>query len=132
MGQETSEVRTTTHVKSVLIFDRNVQEGATIRNSLEGCRYDVSLWTRLEDAREAFLARLYDLVVISTNLGKDLDIFLNELRPRRMPPKVILIVDEDEGDAAARCFLKFVAVVNRPVSLAEMADLAEHLIGPSH
>ncbi len=116
--------------KAVLIADADFREGAFIRNSLESCGYDVSLWLDAVDALDRFRLRPFDLVVLSTNLGpKQLELLLEELRPKRNPPKVILIADEDEGDAAGRCFLKFLAVVNRPFQLSEVADIVEHLIG---
>ena len=118
------------HYKSVLIADADFREGGMIRNSLQGCGYDVSVWFEASDARERFRARPFDVVVVSTNLGKDMDALLEDLRPKRIPPKVVIIADEDEGDAAARCFLRFVAVVNRPFQVAEVADIVEHLIGP--
>lgn len=116
--------------KAILIADGDVQEGARIRNSLEACGYDVSVWTQVADARERLRAKTFLLVVVSTNLGKAMDDFLADLRPMKIPPKVVLIADEDEGDAAARCFLRTVIVVNRPFQLLELAEMVEHLIGP--
>ena len=118
------------HVKSVLIADADFREGGMIRNSLEACGYDVSVGIEVADARDRFRARPFDVVVISTNLGKGMDALLEDLRPKRIPPKVVIIADEDEGDAAARCFLRFVAVVNRPFQVGEVSDIVEHLIGP--
>jgi hypothetical protein len=54
---------------------------------------------------------------------------LEDLRPRKVPPKVVLIADEDQGDAAARCFLRTVILVNRPFKYGEVADIVEHLVG---
>ena len=117
--------------KSVLIVDRDFREGAQIRNSLEACGYDVSVWTDPTEARERLRIRGYDVVVISTNLDKMMDSIIEDLRPKKVPPKVILIADEDEGDAASRCFLRTVVVVNRPFKVGEVADIVEHLIGPA-
>ena len=116
--------------KSVLVANADFREGSLIRNSLEGCGYEVSVWIDPADARERFRIRSFDVVIVSTNLGKGMDGLLEDLRPKRIPPKVVIIADEDEGDAAARCFLRFVAVVNRPFQVAEVADIVEHLIGP--
>ena len=116
--------------KAILIANTNYRECAGIRNSLEGCGYDVSGWTDVADARERLKARNFDVVAFSTNLGgKGMDALLEDLRARKVPPKVILIADEDEGDAAARCFLRTVVVVNRPFKIGEVADIVEHLIG---
>lgn len=115
--------------KSILIADSDFREGSAIRNSLEACGYDVSVWTDAEDARERLRARLFEVVVVSTNLDKAMDQLLEDLRPKKVAPKVILIADEDEGDAAARCFLRTVVVVNRPFKVGEVADIVEHLIG---
>jgi DNA-binding response OmpR family regulator len=116
--------------KAILIANTNYREGAGIRNSLEGCGYDVSCWTDVVDARERLKVRNFDVVAFSTNLGgKGMDGLLEDLRARKVPPKVILIADEDEGDAAARCFLRTVVVVNRPFKIGEVADIVEHLIG---
>jgi DNA-binding response OmpR family regulator len=116
--------------KAILIANTNYRECAGIRNSLEGCGYDVSCWTDVADARERLKVRNFDVVAFSTNLGgKGMDGLLEDLRARKVPPKVILIADEDEGDAAARCFLRTVVVVNRPFKIGEVADIVEHLIG---
>ena len=116
--------------KAILIADADYVEGGMVRNSLEACGYDVSVWTSVDDARERFQARPFDLVILSPNLGQaKMDQLVEDLRPKRVPPKVILLADEDEGDAAARCFLRTVVVVNRPFKLLELADIVEHLIG---
>ena len=116
--------------KAILIANANYKEGGSIRNSLEGCGYDVSCWTDVVDARERLKVRNFDVVAFSTNLGgKGMDALLEDLRARKVPPKVILIADEDEGDAAARCFLRTVVVVNRPFKIGEVADIVEHLVG---
>jgi len=116
--------------KSILIANMNYKEGGSIRNSLEACGYEVSCWTDVADARDRLKVRNYDVVAFSTNLGpKGMDSLLEDLRARKLPPKVILIADEDEGDAAARCFLRTVVVVNRPFKIGEVADIVEHLIG---
>jgi DNA-binding response OmpR family regulator len=117
--------------KSVLIANRDFREGGMIRNSLEACGYDVSVWSDATDARDRLRLRSYDVVVVSTNLDKSMDGILEDLRPKKVPPKVILIADEDEGDAASRCFLRTVVVVNRPFKIGEVADIVEHLIGPA-
>jgi len=119
------------HGKSVLIVDRDFREGGMIRNSLEACGYDVSVWFEVTDARDRLRQRHYDVVVITTNLDKGMDSIIEDLRPKKVPPKVILIADEDEGDAASRCFLRTVVVVNRPFKVGEVADIVEHLIGPA-
>ena len=116
--------------KAILIANTNYKEGGSIRNSLEACGYEVSCWTDVADARDRLKVRNYDVVTFSTNLGgKGMDGLLEDLRARKVPPKVILIADEDEGDAAARCFLRTVVVVNRPFKVGEVADIVEHLIG---
>jgi DNA-binding response OmpR family regulator len=115
--------------KAILIANTNYREAGSIRNSLEGCGYEVSVWTDVTDARERLKVKNYDVVSFSTNLGKGADGLLEDLRARKVPPKVILIADEDEGDAAARCFLRTVVVVNRPFKIGEVADIVEHLIG---
>jgi DNA-binding response OmpR family regulator len=116
--------------KAILIADGNYKEGGLIRNSLEACGYDVSCWTDVADARDRLKVRNFDVVTFSTNIGnKAMDGLLEDLRARKVPPKVILIADEDEGDAAARCFLRTVVVVNRPFKVGEVADIVEHLIG---
>ena len=117
--------------KSVLIVDRDFREGGMIRNSLEACGYDVSVWFDTSDARDRLRLRHYDVVVVTTNLDKGMDSIIEDLRPKKVPPKVILIADEDEGDAASRCFLRTVVVVNRPFKVGEVADIVEHLIGPA-
>jgi DNA-binding response OmpR family regulator len=117
--------------KGILIVDGDFREGGSIRNSLEACGYDVSVWTNPADARDRLRVRHFDVVVVSTNLEKGMDAILEDLRPKKVPPKVILIADEDEGDAASRCFLRTVVVVNRPFKVGEMADIVEHLIGPA-
>jgi DNA-binding response OmpR family regulator len=119
------------HGKSVLIVDRDFREGGMMRNSLEACGYDVSVWFDVGDARDRLRQRSYDVVVITTNLDKGMDAIIEDLRPKKVPPKVILIADEDEGDAASRCFLRTVVVVNRPFKVGEVADIVEHLIGPA-
>ena len=116
--------------KAILIADGNYRAGGQIRNSLEACGYDVSCWTDAADARDRLKVRNFDVVAFSTNIGnKAMDGLLEDLRARKVPPKVILIADEDEGDAAARCFLRTVVVVNRPFKVGEVADIVEHLIG---
>lgn len=116
--------------KSILIANGSPKEGAQIRNSLEACGYDVSCWTDVADARDRLKVKNFDIVAFSTNVGsKNMDALLEDLRSRKLPPKVILIADEDEGDAAARCFLRTVVVVNRPFKVGEVADIVEHLIG---
>jgi DNA-binding response OmpR family regulator len=116
--------------KAILIADTDWREGAKIRNSLEGCGYDVSCWTEVADARERFKLRAFEVVCFSTNVGNQgMDDLLADLRARKVPPKVILIAGEDEGDAAARCVLRTVVVVNRPFKVGEVADNVEHLIG---
>ncbi len=117
--------------KAVLVTGKDFRETASIANSLEACGYDVSAWTDVADAREKLAARQFELVILSTNLGqKGMDDILGDLRAMRITPKVILIADEDEGDAASRCFLRVVAVVNRPFQLSEFADIVTQLIGP--
>lgn len=115
--------------KGILIIDADFKEAASVRNSLEACGYDVSCWVDATDARERLKVRNYEVVVFSTNLGKGMDSLLEDLRARKVPPKVILIAGEDEGDAAARCFLRTVILVNRPFKISEVADIVEHLIG---
>ena len=116
--------------KAILIANTNYKECSSIRNSLEGCGYEVSVWTDVADARDRLKVRNFEVVTFSTNLGpKGMDDLLGDLRARKVPPKVILIADEDEGDAAARCFLRTVVVVNRPFKIGEVADIVEHLIG---
>jgi DNA-binding response OmpR family regulator len=116
--------------KGILIADGDPKEAAMLRNSLEAVGYDVSCWLDAADARDRLKARNYDVVVFSTNLGdKGMDGLLEDLRPRKVPPKVVLIAGEDEGDAAARCFLRTVILVNRPFKVGEVADIVEHLIG---
>lgn len=116
--------------KAILIANSSFKESGQIRNSLEACGYDVSCWTDVADARERLKVRNFDVVTFSTNIGtKAMDGLLEDLRARKVPPKVILIADEDEGDAAARCFLRTVVVVNRPFKVGEVADIVEHLIG---
>src|SRR5579863_8009334 len=93
--------------KAILIANSSFKEGGAIRNSLEACGYEVSCWTDVADARDRLKMRNFDVVAFSTNLGgKGMDGLLEDLRARKVPPKVILIADEDEGDAAARCFLR--------------------------
>jgi DNA-binding response OmpR family regulator len=116
--------------KSILIANGSYKEGGQIQNSLEACGYDVSCWADVADARDRLKVRNFDVVTFSTNIGnKAMDGLLEDLRTRKVPPKVILIADEDEGDAAARCFLRTVVVVNRPFKVGEVADIVEHLIG---
>jgi len=116
--------------KAILIANGSYKEGSLIRNSLEACGYDVSCWTDVADARDRLKVRNFDVVTFSTNIGaKSMDALLEDLRTRKVPPKVILIADEDEGDAASRCFLRTVVVVNRPFKVGEVADIVEHLIG---
>lgn len=129
--KETLRTEAARRAKSVLIADKDFKEAASLRNSIEACGYDVSAWSDVNDAREKLAARPFDLVVIATNLGqKGMDDILGDLRAMRITPKVVLIADEDEGDAAARCFLRMVAVVNRPFKLLEVAGIVEQLIGP--
>ncbi len=117
--------------KGILIADSDPKEAALLRNSLEACGYDVSCWLDSNDARERLKARNYDVVIFSTNLGdQGMTTLLEDLRPRKVPPKVVLVAGEDEGDAAARCFLRTVILVNRPFKVGEVADIVEHLIGP--
>lgn len=117
--------------KGILIADADPKEAALLRNSLEACGYDVSCWLDSNDARERLKVRNYDVVVFSTNLGEQgMNTLLEDLRPRKVPPKVVLVAGEDEGDAAARCFLRTVILVNRPFKVGEVADIVEHLIGP--
>src|SRR5690349_1657191 len=81
--------------KSILIADGNYKEGALVRNSLEACGYDVSCWTDVADARDRLKVRNFDVVAFSTNIGnKSMDALLEDLRARKVPPKVILIADE--------------------------------------
>ncbi|HEX7897535.1 MAG TPA: response regulator [Planctomycetota bacterium] len=116
--------------KGILICDADPKEAATLRNSLDAAGYDVSCWIEPNDARDRLKARNYDVVIFSTNLSdKGMDSLLEDLRPRKVPPKVVLIAGEDEGDAAARCFLRTVILVNRPFKVGEVADIVEHLIG---
>ncbi len=117
-------------VKAILVANADFKETASIRNCVEACGYEVSAWSDVNDARERLATRPFDLVVLSTNLGKGLDSILQDLRSMRITPKVVLIADEDEGDAAARCFLRMVAVVNRPFKFLEFAGIVEHLVGP--
>jgi DNA-binding response OmpR family regulator len=129
-GGSGSQLPDSGSAKAILIADSNYKEGAQVRNSLEACGYDVSCWTDTADARERLKLRNYDVVAFSTNIGsKSMDSLLEDLRARKVPPKVILIADEDEGDAASRCFLRTVVVVNRPFKVGEVADIVEHLIG---
>lgn len=118
-----------TVAKTVLVYTSDWKEGGAIRNCLEACGYVATTWGSFEDATRALSSHPWTMVVISTNLGDNFDKFLKELRPMKQPPKVILIADEDEGDPSARCFLQFVAVLNRPFKFSDLADLAEHLIG---
>lgn len=118
--------------KSVLIVDADWKEGALIRNTIEGAGYAVSCWTEVADARDRLKVRNFEVVAFATNLGeKGMEELLGDLRSRKVPPKVILVADEDEGDAAARCFLRTVAVVNRPFKASEIADIVEQFIGPA-
>lgn len=117
------------HIKEILIADKDFRETASLRNTFEACGYEVSAWSDVADAREKLASRPFELLVLSTNLGKGLDEILSDLRAMRTPPKVLLIADEDEGDVASRCFLRMVAVINRPLNLIEVADIVEHLIG---
>ena len=116
--------------KGILIADAEPKEAAALRNSLEAAGYDVSAWLEAGDARDRLKTRSFDVVIFSTNLGeKGMDSLLEDLRPRKVPPKVVLIADEDQGDAAARCFLRTVILVNRPFKIGEVADIVEHLVG---
>ena len=116
--------------KSILVVDTDVKEALMLRNSIEACGYEVSCWLDVPDARERLKVRNYDVVIFSTNIGpKGMDGLLEDLRLRKVPPKVVLIAGEDEGDAAARCFLRTVILVNRPFKVGEVADIIEHLIG---
>ena len=116
--------------KSVLILDADFREGGAIRNSLEACGYDVSCWCDPADARNRLKVRNFDVVTFATNIGaQGMYSLLEDLRARKVPPKVILVADEDEGDAASRCFLRTVVVVNRPFKVGEVADIVEHLVG---
>ncbi len=126
---ESAETGSLSALKSVLIYDGDWTEGGKIRNCLEACGYETTVWNSFDDAKKSLSDRDWNMVVISTNLGADYDRILAELRPKKTPPKVIIIADEDEGDATARCFLQFVAVLNRPYKLGELADLTQHLIG---
>ncbi len=118
--------------KSVLIVDADWKEGALIRNTVEGAGYDVSCWTEVGDARDRLKVRNFEVVAFATNLGdKGMEELLGDLRSRKVPPKVILVAGEDEGDAAARCFLRTVAVVNRPFKATDIAEIVEHFIGPA-
>jgi DNA-binding response OmpR family regulator len=129
-GPSDSAPDPSTSSKAILIANTNYKECSSVRNSLEGAGYDVSCWTDVNDARERLKVRNFDVVTFSTNLGpKGMDDLLGDLRARKVPPKVILIADEDEGDAAARCFLRTVVVVNRPFKIGEVADIVEHLVG---
>jgi DNA-binding response OmpR family regulator len=129
--KDTLRTEVTRRIKAVLIADKDFKETAQIRNSLEGCGYDVSAWSDVGDAREKLAARPFELVVLATNLDqKGMDDILGDLRAMRITPKVVLIADEDEGDAAARCFLRMVAVINRPLKLIDVATIVEQLIGP--
>jgi DNA-binding NtrC family response regulator len=127
---EPRSLETSSSNKAILIVNGDYKEGGAIRNSLDACGYEVSCWTEVADARERLKIRSYEVVAFSTNVGsKGMDLLLEDLRVKKVPPKVILIADEDEGDAAARCFLRTVVVVNRPFKIGEVADIVEHLIG---
>ena len=116
--------------KGILIANADPKEAASVRNSLEAVGYDVSCWLDAVDARDRLKVRNYDVVVFSTNLGDPgMTALLEDLRPRKVPPKVVLIAGEDEGDAAARCFLRTVILVNRPFKIGDVADIVEHLVG---
>jgi len=129
-AKETARAEAPRRTKSVLVADKDYKETACLRNSIEACGYDVSAWSDVGDAREKLAIRPFELVVLATNLGqKGMDDILGDLRSMRITPKVVLIADEDEGDAAARCFLRMVAVVNRPFKLIEVAGIVEQLIG---
>jgi DNA-binding response OmpR family regulator len=129
--KDTLRTEVVRRAKSILVSDKDYKETSAIRNSLEACGYEVSAWSDVSDAREKLAARPFELVILSTNLGqKPMDDILGDLRSMRITPKVVLIADEDEGDAAARCFLRMVAVVNRPIKLIEVASIVEQLIGP--
>ena len=116
-------------VKSILIINANLEEGGMIRNSLEACGYEVSVWTSIEGARVRYRDRTFTLVALSTNLGEEaIGEMLKEFRSKR-PGKVIMIADENEGDVPVLAFLPMVVVVNRPFQLSEVADIVQHLIG---
>lgn len=116
--------------KAILIADTDPKETAALRNSLEAVGYDVSCWLDAADARDRLKVRSYEVVIFSTNLGdKGMESLLEDLRPRKVPPKVVLIADEDQGDAAGRTFLRTVILVNRPFKIGEVADIVEHLVG---
>ena len=120
---------TRSRVKSILIANGDMEEGGMIRNSLEACGYEVSVWTTVEDACERYREKVFTLVALSTNLGDDgIGLFLKEFKTKR-PGKIIMIADENESDVPALSFLPMVVVVNRPFQLSEVADIVQHLIG---
>lgn len=129
---ETGSPEGSSRTKSVLVVDSDYQETGAIRNSLEACGFDVSSWTHAQAARSRLATRSFDLLVLSTTLGKDaIHGFLEDLRSLRPGPKVILIMGEAERqeDEPGLSFLRCLVTINRPFQLIEVATTAETLLG---
>ena len=115
--------------KAVLVYGADWKECGSIRNCLEACGYVATAWSSVEDASKALTAHAWTMVVLFTRFDDDFDRFLKALRLMKQHPEVILIANEEDGDPSARGLPPSTAVLSRPYTLSDLAELAEHLIG---
>ena len=117
-----------TKLKTALILDADWKEGGAIRNCLESCGYVATAWTSTEDASGTLTSHPWGLVVLSTNISEGLEDFIKSLISMKPHPQIILIANEEDGDPSVLGLPDSTAVLNRPFSLGDVADLADHLI----
>ena len=118
-------------IKKVLVADRDAVWADQMRDALQGCGYYMNQITRADEVGRRVYERVYDLVVLSTSLGrKNLDKIFREMGKHADPPQVMLLAAP--GDACTYedpSRVPSVTILRYPVDLEDVIYVSKALLG---
>ena len=118
-------------IKKILIADRDAVWGAQTRDALQECGYYINQITDPQEAKRRVYERRYDLVVLSTSIGRThLESIFREMGKHGEPPQVLLLAPP--GDACTYedpDIVPSVTILRYPVDLEDIVYVSKALLG---
>lgn len=118
-------------IKKVLVVDRDAVWASQMRDALQECGYYLNQITDVREARRRVFERVYDLVVLSTSLGRShLEEIFREMGKHADPPQVLLLAAP--GDACTYedpSLVPSVTLLRYPVDLDDVIYVSKALLG---
>ena len=118
-------------IKRVLVADRDIIWAGQMRDALQECGYYLNQITDAREAKRRVFERVYDLVVLSTALGRThLEDIFQEMGKHADPPQVLLLAAP--GDACTYedpVAIPSVTILRYPVDLEDVVYVSKALLG---